>query len=336
MRSSLPRKTRRRRLGLTVVEILVAISVLLLIFITVAQFCAEVDRSWKSAADDPFAEAREAFETVARNLASATLEPYEDYADATGAFRGTGTFTPDHLARRSDLDFVCGPASGTGGLLGTTGRVTSGSAIFFVMPQGETQSDAGEGLGHLLNAMGYFVEFSDDEATPAFALSLSHRWRWRLRQVDQPSESLQVFATTTSSAWLQQLVPAGTNYPTLAENVISLVAEPERAAGDTGAPLAPGYAYDSRDATGTLTFNQLPPRLKLVLCAIDETSAERLAALNGAQPPPLVASSLFQQAAQLSSDLATLDASLTASRIGHRIFQRDIELTAAAWSNVSP
>jgi uncharacterized protein (TIGR02599 family) len=325
-------KTKR---AFTIVELLVAVTILLLILVTVVQFSGAIDHAWKSNATDPFAEAQDAFDIVARNLANATLEPYSDYADTTGAFRTSASFVPDHLARRSDLAFVCGPASGTSGLLASTQRTTTGSAIFFLAPQGVTQTDPHSGLEYLLNAMGYFVEFGDDDATPAFIPAFSHRWRWRLRQIQQPSESLQIFSTATSAAWIQQLAPAGATFPVLAENIVTLLVEPERAASDTGTSLAPAFAYDSRDTTNVVTLHQLPLRLRIVLVAMDEPSAEHLAVLNGSNAPALVPSQLFQQAAQLDADLNTLDAALAAQKINHRLFQREILLPSAAWSNVT-
>lgn len=316
--------------GFTILEVLIALAILLVILVVVLQFMGEIDQAWKSAAADPFAEAQNAFETVSHNLAAATLAPYQDYADSTGAFRtGTG-FVPDHLARRSDLDFVCGPGSGPNGLLTAGGRITSGCAVFFLAPNGYTQTDAHLGLERLLNAMGYFVEFGDDSTTPGFILPQTHAWRWRLKEIVQPAESLQIFTTTTSAAWIQQLVPTGAAVPVLAENVVTLIVLPERAANDSGTALAPAYSYDSRDTTNRLTLHQLPPRVMLVLVAMDETSAERLATLNGSNPPALVSPALFQQAAQLNADLTTLDNSLTAQKIGHRIFQREILLTSSA------
>src|SRR5271154_7059038 len=103
--------------GFSLLEVLITIAILLVIFVTVMQFMTNLEQAWKSAAADPFAEAQDAFETVAQNLASATLAPYQDYADANGNFRtnAASTFVPDHLARRSDLDFVCGPGSGANG-----------------------------------------------------------------------------------------------------------------------------------------------------------------------------------------------------------------------------
>ena len=292
------------------------------------------DRAWKTGASDPYAAAQDAFETVAAHLADATLETYEDYADAGGNFPTNSAFVADHLARRSDLAFVCGPATGAGGLLASSQRTTAGSAVFLAATEGVTQSYANQGLDRLLNDVGYFVEFGDDDSQPAF-LSFAHRYRWRLRQVQQPSETLQVYSSASSSAWIQQLVPTGTAVPMLAENVIALVVLPERYAADTGAALSPAYAYDSRNVANTVTLNQLPPRVILVLAAIDEVSAERLAAQNGATAPSLVASTLFQAGtpAQLTLDIATLDASLTAQKIGHRIYQREIQLPSAAWSN---
>ena len=327
-------RNRRALRAFTLLEVLVTVAVLLLILVVLAQALDSADRAWKSGATDPFAEAQEAFETVASRLADATLETYDDYADASGNFASTSTFVPDHLARRSDLAFACGPATGAGSLLAASQRASAGNAVFFTAAGGATQTYANEGLGRLLNDMGYFVEFGDDDSGPAF-LALSHRYRWRLRQVEQPSESLQVYASPLTSTWISQLVPPGVAVPMLAENVIALLVLPDRYAADTGPALAPAYAYDSRNTANTVTLNQLPPRLVVALVAIDETSAERLAAQNGANAPQLVPANLFQQGTptQLAADLQTLDAALTAQKIGHRIYQREIQLPSAAWAS---
>jgi uncharacterized protein (TIGR02599 family) len=333
MRLSCPLRTRISVRAFTLLELLITIALLLVILIALAKAMDAADHAWKSGASDPYSNAQDAFETVAGTLADATLETYEDYADASGNFRTSASFTPDHLARRSDLAFACGPASGTNGLLAASARTTTGSAVFFTAAEGATQTYANAGLERLLNDMGFFVDFGDDDSRPAFLLSFVHRYRWRLREIQQPSESLQAYSSTTSSSWIQQLVPPGAAIPMLAENVIALVVLPERNASDSGAPLSPAYSYDSRDATNSVTLNQLPPRLRLVLVAIDSPSAERLAAQNGSNAPQLVAPTLFQQSAQLDQDLTTLDTSLTAQKIGHRIFQRVIQLPSSAWSD---
>lgn len=324
---------RPSRGGFSLLEVLASLVILLIVFVALIDFMGGIDQAWRSGATDPFAEAQEAFETVSTNLAAATLAPYQDYADSTGAFRTSSAFVPDHIARRSDLAFTCGPTAGATGLLAGSGRTTCGDGVFFLEPAGYTQTDAHTGLEHLLNAMGYFVEFSDDTTAPGFVLLQSHAWRWRLKQVMQPSESLQIFANATSSAWIGQLAGPSASLSILAENVVTLIVLPDLAANDPGAPLAPAFSYDSRDTTNRLTLHQLPPRLRIVLVAMDEVSAERLAALNGTNPPPLVAATLFQQAAQLDADLATLDATLTAQKIGHRIFQQEILLPSSNWSD---
>jgi uncharacterized protein (TIGR02599 family) len=331
----MPSFSRLRNRGFTLLEVLITLAILLVILVAVMQFMTDVDQGWKSAAADPFAEAQDAFETMAKNLASATLAPYQDYADSSGAFRTSAAFVPDHLARRSDLDFVCGPGAGANGLLKSSGRTTSGSGVFFLAPNGYTQTYAHTGMEHLLNAMGYFVEFGDDDDAPGFVLLQTHSWRWRLKQILQPAESLQIFATATSADWIQRVVPPGASIPVLAENVVTLIVLPERAAGDSGTALAPVFSYDSRDAGDPLMLHQLPPRLWLVLVAIDPTTAQRLADQNGSNPPQLVSAKLFQQAAQLNGDLANLDNTLTAQKISHRIFQREILLPSSTWSNAS-
>jgi uncharacterized protein (TIGR02599 family) len=329
--------SRRLDRGFTLIEVLITLAILLVILVTVLQFMTNIDEAWKSAAADPFAEAQNAFETVVHNLSAATLAPYQDYADSSGAFRINSAFVPDHLARRSDLDFVCGPSAGTSGLLTASGLTTTGSGVFFLAPNGYTQTYAHTGMEHLLNAMGYLVDFDAGDSTPGFILSQTPYWRWRLKQVMQPAESLQIFAMTpaawTSAAWIQQLVPPGATLSVLAENIVTLIVLPGRAANDSGAVLAPAFSYDSRDTSNLLTLHQLPPRARVVLVAMDDISAEQLAARNGANPPQLVSATLFQQAVQLDADLATLDTSLTAQKINHRIFQREILLTSSSWSN---
>jgi uncharacterized protein (TIGR02599 family) len=317
---------RSARAGWTLLEVFVTLVVLMLTFTVLAEFMGSVDRTWRTTATDPFADAAAAFTTVTQHLEVATLDPYRDYVDANGAFRASpdAVFTPYQLARRSDLDFICGP-----GLLGSTGRTTATDSVFFAEPAGQTQTDAQEGLDHLVNALGYFVEFGPDSNGPSF-LGPAPRLRWRLRQIAQPSESLQIFGSTASAPWIAQLAAPDATPAILAENVIALVVLPERTPGDS--TLAPTYAYDSRDASDPLTLAQLPPRVRVTLAAIDEASAQRLAAVNGAGAPALLPPGAFQQAENLDTDIAALDSSLTAAKINHRIFQRDLAITTAAWS----
>ncbi|HEY0256786.1 MAG TPA: hypothetical protein VGC39_05020, partial [Candidatus Methylacidiphilales bacterium] len=172
------------------------------------------------------------------------------------------------------------------------------------------------------------------EAGPSF-LPAHHSWRWRLKEIAQPSESLQIFMPAPALTWIQETVQKSATLPILAENIITLIVLPERAASDSGAPLSPDFRYDSRDAGNPLTRNQLPPRVRLVLIAMNETSAQRLAARYGANPPPLVPENLFREADRLDADLTALDGMLTAQKVEHRVFQRHILLPSSAWSEVA-
>lgn len=307
---------------MTLVEMLVSTAILALILIVILQSITMVSQNWKSGSVDAWAPAEDAFARISQRLAAATLEPYQDYVDATGAVGSSSGFVPDHLARCSDLAFISGP-----GLLDST-RITAGDGVFFISPHGYSPSEAHNGLDRLLNAEGYYVEF-DNDTGPFTSQSF---YRWRLKEIVQPSEDLNIFTTTTSAAFLQQLVPAGTSTPTLADNIIALLVLPERAAQDTDPDLAPTFHYDSRDATQPLTHHQLPPRIKLALVAIKELSAQTLAQRYGTTAPPLLAQNLFQNADHFSSDLSTLDGALTDQKIEHRIFQRDLSLPASAWT----
>jgi len=174
---------------------------------------------------------------VTKNLASATLEPYQDYADSNGAFRVDTTFVPDHPARRSDLEFICAPSAGSGGLLTSTGRTTTGSGVFFVAPQGYTQAYAHTGMG-TCSRHGTSSNWRQ-RCHSRLHCGRHPTLRWRLKQVVQPTESLQIFALATSSAWINEIMPAGTT--TLSDNMVTLIVLPERAAGDSGPALATDF-----------------------------------------------------------------------------------------------
>jgi uncharacterized protein (TIGR02599 family) len=326
----------RRGAGFSLIELLVTLVILSLILVVLLQFMSSLEQEWRTTAGDPFAEASAAFETMAERLADATLEPYQDFVDATGTFRAAGAngFVPDHLARQSDLAFVCGPSEGPGGWLTSSGETTAGDCVFFVSPTGYTQTEAHVGLERLLNAQGYFVEFGAATGVPGFILPAGQRYRWRLTQLVQPSEALQVYALPSSLSWVQSLMEPATPTSILAENVAALLLMPEWTSLDANNNTVTNvsYSYDSRNAASPLTRNQLPPRLTLVLVAIDEASAQILAARNGTQPPALIAGNLFATAANLQADLTSLDAALTAQKIGHRIFQRKIALAGSAWT----
>ena len=325
----------RRSAGFTVLEVLATLVVLLLILVALEQFVESIGASWHAAASDPFAEASAAFATVTQNLSVATLEPYRDYADATGAFRTAGSagFMPYGMKRHSDLDFVCGPSGGTG--VAGAQRSDDGDEQRVFRRSRRRDGDA-RATGHGASAQraGLLRRVRRRQGRAAFLLGTS-RLRWRLKQVMQPSDRCRSFPTRPRRRGSSSL-PCRPGDPVSWRRMSSRCrpagTRGERFGRGAGARLRLRFARHGNP----LTLHQLPPRVHLALVAIDEASAVRLAARNGSRAPALVAQRLFQHAAQLRADLATLDASAHGGKIGHRIFQRDIALPAAAWSNTSP
>ncbi|MEI9997669.1 MAG: hypothetical protein WDO13_00075 [Verrucomicrobiota bacterium] len=239
---------------------------------------------------------------------------------------------PDHLARRSDLAFVCGPAGGASGLLAGP-RVTAGSAVFFAAPEGATQAYAGQGLARLLNAEGYFVEFGDDTSVPAFILALSHRYRWRLKRVLPPSESMPVYLTGPSPAWVGA---------TRAARRRGARAGGKRRRAGRAAGSRRGRHRRAAGARVRLRFARhdehphAPPAPSAAAAgAGGDRRAVGRAARRAERRQSARARRLRRLSAGLDADLDTLDAALTLQKISHRIYQREIQLPGSAWSGAA-
>jgi len=166
--------------------------------------------------------------------------------------------------------------------------------------------------------------------------------------------------------WIQNMGLSGTASPAhvLADNIIVFAILPKLSASDeaTYGVLSPNYAYDSRSwetgytgksqkATATTLANpnaaastlpnavrnQLPPVVEVVMVAIDETAANRLALKYKATPPfstgEYSLSGLFTDGTKLQQDLATVETRLQGWGINYRVFQTEVSLQAANWSN---
>jgi uncharacterized protein (TIGR02599 family) len=107
------------------------------------------------------------------------------------------------------------------------------------------------------------------------------------------------------------------------------------------------YNYDSRtaksysatSATGTTmsgtTLHQLPPLVEVIMVAIDETSAQRLAAESGTNPPDLGQDKLFKSLstiADVDKDLDTLEKTLVDRKLNYRIYRSVVGIRGAKWS----
>ena len=328
--------------GFTLVETLVAVSVLAMVMLIVFEITATTSKAWKHSSGniESMQSARIAFETITRRLSQATLNTYYSYDNPNN---------PTEYLRQSELQFVTGKAL-------VKGEV--GHAVFFQAPLGRVGNETKYGsLSNLLNACGFYLVYGKDPLRPSFFSNLAHppkdEYRYRLMECVQPSENLAVYGSAPAPLasapqnWVAQALAAGTtaNRP-LASNIVALVFLPEQNGGHGNAmPLVPDYEYDSSPGSAPVAANatlknQLPPLVRVVMVAIDEASAIRLGA--GEVPPPLGQTALFQQAAQLDADLDVLQKNLAAlpgNEAGNRVplnyhvFQTDVALREAKWSS---
>jgi uncharacterized protein (TIGR02599 family) len=215
-------------------------------------------------------------------------------------------------------------------------------------------------MDHLLNTWGYFVELnSDSEGLPKWlGARIPGRERFRLMEMMEPSEQLSVyqFKQPRSAGWFAQPL-SKKNRPVrpLANNIVALIILPrlaradeeaQRAAG-TDATLAPSYRYDTTQGTGDSLLNskhQLPPMVQVVMVAIDEPSAERLARENaGKEGLGLKYGKLFTKpellednpktSAPADGDLAQFAAMLNDElKICSRVFSTNVSIRGAKWS----
>lgn len=273
-----PEKFRRpfpTRAGFTLLELLVATTVLLLMMAVLLQLTGGVGQLWKSSSGkiSAFQSARSAFATITRSLARSTLNTYNDYVDKDGEYRTSGNtaFTPNNFLRTSELHFLSGPAAQL--VPGADGVKNPGQAIFLQSPTGATDDSALTHLNRSLNAIGFYIQYGTADASllPSWLQGLFGTVnRFRLIQIVQPTESLGVYNSTATAGYdLTWLAPFGVPAPTgaprarvLAEDVSLLVFRPrlspkdeEAVAPQLGAAfsaatqesiLSPNYHYDSR------------------------------------------------------------------------------------------
>ena len=349
----------------TLVELMVSMVVLSVLGILILTMVSNVSSVTKRTRDqvESYQGARAAFEALTRTIAQATLNTYWDYYDSAGKAANNSAYsgTPSKYGRQSELHFRSGP---TDSLFGTSNasltRPTHG--IFFQIPGGMTSNATLKPLNNTLNSIGFFLEFGNDDAIrPSFLVgdtSIPQRNRYRLLQMQQATENLQIYSSSNGTAWFNDPLGFGsttvnaTSRPVdvIAENVMALVIFPKVSRPedpDAAALVTANYTYDSRTATsysanstsGTTisgtTLHQLPPLVEVIMVAIDETSALRLADQNGTSPPNLGQGTLFQtisSTADLETDLKTLETNLVAKNLNYRIYRSVVGIRGAKWS----
>lgn len=264
--------------GFTILELLVSCAVLMLVMVVMLQVTGEVGKIWRSGSGKigAFQGARMAFGAMTRTLSRATLNTYNDYYDdARKEFRtataNATVFKPTRFSRASELHFVSGPAAAL--VPGASSATSPGGCVFFQAPMGQSDEADLQGLGRMLNSVGYFIEYAkpDTALMPAWLSGLfGSEYRFRLVQVVVPSESLQVYDSTATTGydlnWLDAFTvprqPSAPRFRVLADDVSLLVFRPrlspqgeQDAAAKLGVPydpahpggmLSPNYHYDSR------------------------------------------------------------------------------------------
>ena len=372
--SHLPPVSRWRRSAaraFTLVEILVSLGVLAILLLISAEVIGTVQTTWTStnARVSQFREARTAFDIITRNLSQATLNTYLDYDNnylTSGDPASATTTAPSRYVRKSDLRFVCGQAANlvqSGG----GGGILPGHAVFFQAPLGIAHDPNFAGLDRLLCGRGYFVQFTSDEFfRPAFIASSTLRYRYRLMEYSPPAEQNLIYSDpATKSAWMNRAgIPLQRGETALnrsltrpvADNIIALVISPMIDSAATGAVAAGGtrsstriaenFEYDSEQIRleNQLGLGQqgtqylLPPLVRVVLVAIDETSADRLSQTSGDAGTPPFGTQISDMitgrpATQLNQTLEEIGKLLRQQyRVNYRIFSATVSLRGAKWS----
>lgn len=339
-----------RHRAFTLVELLVSMAILSMLVLILLSITDATRKTWSytNAKIEQFRDAREAFETITRRLSQATLNTYWDYHYPNNDTEKA----PDGYVRQSELRFISGP------------NLVEGSpshSIFFQAPLGE--SDSYSGMKNLLNTCGYFVEFgSDKDSRPSFVKS-PERWRFRLMELIEPTESLSLYKYTSGrendaadgeaknisykgKEWFTDPLADAKNKRAVADNILALVLLPklangEKRASDSGGELrpfephelAPNYTCDSTEESDDPALNpknQLPPVVRVTMVAVDETSFNRLQG-SGTTAPTLLGK-YFTDSSKFDEDLKGLEADLVKKKLNYRIFTTDVTLKAGKWS----
>jgi Verrucomicrobium spinosum paralogous family TIGR02599 len=349
------RKFFRTPRAFTLVELLVTLTILALLATILFRVLGHTSDIWRRNRSrvEAFQAARAGFERLTRQLSQATLDTYLDYYSSSDESRTdwarkggnvvSGDFPVEKYDWASDLHFVMGDASD---LISSASGDTPTHAVFFVSPAGLVGSNSPQyrGLNRLLNAMGFYIEYlSDDSEIPPFLRGrVPQRSRYRLVEMNQPSEELSIYEESFSKPynWFNEAItpPDNTNPSTfiLADNVIALILRPRVSTADStssvGAAVESSYAFDSKgylNGGNSLVKNQLPPLVQVTMVTIDEASAERYERMHGSGTPNFIPSGLFNNPASFESDLEELERHLADLKLNYRILTTDVSLRGA-------
>lgn len=327
------RKQHRLRGGFTLIEILVACSVLAVILVLMLSMVSQAGNLWRSSNSriEAFQGARLAFENLTRLLSQATLNTYWDYDDPNN---------PQRYIRKSELHFLTDRAASI------VAGDTYGQAVFFQAPANYNPASSGgmvnrgdTGLTGQLNACGFYIEFASDKTKgwiPDHVQAPESR-RFRLMQWVQDTKKLDIYdpqVSENSAQWISSRV-LDEALPT-ADNIVALLIWPKEPEKQTTRVLPDQYRYDSRENSRQSqqppNAHQLPPLLEVAMVAIDEASVVKL----GDRLESTIQSCTDQLyeggPSRFASNLKTVEANLNNARINYRVFVATIPLREAKWS----
>jgi len=223
----------RRPAGFTVIEVLVSTTVLAILLALVSEIVGNVQQTWRrtNAKIYQFREARRAFETIKKNLAQATLNPYMRYVyknpkNVMSPYDGNVTsntamkeYPPAGWTRFSDLQFISVPSSyllqGIGAVSGAIASQTH--CVFFQLPLGQSLTQnasdqasymslvygaavasavqANPPVATAMNGRGYFILYGSDIAyAPSFLKNrVNYKLRYRLMEFAPPTEFNDIY-----------------------------------------------------------------------------------------------------------------------------------------------
>lgn len=340
---------RRRFRGFSLVEVLVSMTILLGILLIITQVISSAQQTWRRASQrlSQFREARTAFDTITRGLSQAAIMSYRTYDYGYGGPPGVPKSplqAPTGYTTTAQLGIVMGQSNSIfTGLGGST--MSPGHAVVFQAPMGYTLNADYRQLNRLMCVRGYYVLFGNDSQYLPQGLtgSLQTKFRYRLWEYQPPAETNMVYAPNQSTAWtkvaqgdMQPVQGVNTVRP-VAENILTLVLAPSfgTSSSSTGSVVTVNqnttpahYDFNSYTPADTKLKYHLPTSVQVVMVAIDEESAIRLAQEYGSNPPQLYSAS-FTNPSSMANDLKIVRESLLKHHVNFRVFSSSVTIPAA-------
>ncbi len=357
-----PKLIRRTNRAFTLLEMLVALTILAIIVLLSAQMISATSKLWINSNSLMTEEraARVAFNSLTSRLSEATVDQYYGFT-----WQPTGNaYTPNAYIRHSELRFISGLSS----TINTSVSSSPTDAVFFVAPLGSVSDTTDYGhLPSLLNICGYYIQWSNvDIDRPSILPTANLPYHFQLMQFIQPSEQMSLYAATannyptytpvtTNPAWqLTALANSPSGIRPIANNVIALLLLPAKSTTDTSGTLAPNFLYNSETlwtaaTAATTAANRVPPVMRVVMYTIDDISAKRLASTytTSTLPNLYVDSSngnapIFTDPTKLypnptanppdAGDLSRFEGTLTSLKLNFRRYEAAVELPRQPWN----